>query len=305
MLFTAHFKRYLQIFVGCLLGGIAMNIFLIPAQLLSGGLSGIAMMLYYLFKLPIGVQLIVYNIPIVYIAYKVFGKLYAVDTIIGMVLFSVCVDATRFLGSYNLVDDRMLCSIFGGVLGGIGYGLIFRAVSNTGGLDVIGAVIKKYYSFDVGTAIFFLNLVVVLIGVCIFDFKTGLFTLIAMYVSGEITNKVVAGFNRKKSITIMSPQVERMAPLIMQYLNRGVTFFHGEGAFTRQPKKVMFVVVSLTQVGKIKSIVYALDPSAFMIISDTSDVAGRGFTMKNVLPQELIDDLAIDPEDEIIEDDEQ
>ncbi|WP_196594925.1 YitT family protein [Pectinatus sottacetonis] len=304
MLFATHFKRYLQIFIGCLLSGIAMNIFLIPAHLLSGGLSGIAIILYYLFKLPIGIQLIIYNLPIIYLAYKVFGKLYAVDTIIGMTLFSVCIDATRFLGNYNLVDDRMLCAIFGGVLSGIGYGLIFRAVSNTGGLDVIGAVIKKYYSFDVGTAIFALNFIVILIGVFIFDFKTGLFTLICMYASAEITNKVVAGFNRKKSITIMSPKVEQMAPLIMQYLNRGVTFFRGEGAFTRQPKNIMFVVVSLTQVGKIKSIVYALDPSAFMIISDTSEVAGRGFTMKNVLPHEIIDNLNIDIDDDDNDDDE-
>ncbi|MDQ0204899.1 YitT family protein [Pectinatus haikarae] len=288
-MFTLHFKRYLQIFIGCLLSGAAVNIFLIPSQLLSSGISGIAIILYYMFSLPIGVQLIIYNLPIVYLAYRVFGRLYAIDTIIGMTLFSFSIDATSFLGSYNFIDNRMLGSIFGGVLSGIGFGIIFRADSNTGGLDVVGAVIKKFYSFDVGTAIFTLNLVVIFIGMVMFDINTGLFTLICTYVSAEMTNKVVAGFNRKKSIMIISPRAEQIAPLIMQYLNRGVTFFRGEGAFTRQPKNIMFVVVSLTQVGKIKSIVHALDPVAFMIVSDASEVAGRGFTLKNIIPQEIID----------------
>lgn len=296
-MFALHFRRYAQIFIGCLVSGIAMNIFLIPSQLLSGGISGIAIILYYLFGLPIGVQLIIYNLPVVYLSYKVFGKLYAVDTIIGMTLFSFCIDATSFLGAYTVIDNRMLGSIFGGVLSGIGFGIIFRADSNTGGLDVIGAVIKKFYSFDVGTAVFALNLVVVLIGIFIFDMNTGLYTLICMYVSAEITNKVVAGFNRKKSIMIISPNAEQIAPLIMQYLHRGVTFFHGEGAFTRQEKNIMFVVVRLTQVGKIKSIVHSLDPAAFMIISDASEVAGRGFTIKNSIPQEIINAQNDDDED--------
>lgn len=282
-------RRYLQIFIGCLLSGAAVNIFLIPAQLLSSGMSGIAIIIYYLFALPIGIQLIIYNLPIVYLAYRVFGKLYAIDTIIGMALFSVCIDATGFLGTYTLTDNRMLGSIFGGVVSGIGFGMIFRAGSNTGGFDVVGAIIKKFYSFDVGTAIFALNLIVIFIGMIMFNVNTGLLTLICTYVSAEITNKVVAGFNRKKSIMIISPRAEQIAPLIMQYLKRGVTFFRGEGAFTRQPKNVMFVVVSLTQVGKIKSIVHALDPTAFMIIADASEVAGRGFTMKNVIPQEIIE----------------
>ncbi|WP_196607291.1 YitT family protein [Pectinatus frisingensis] len=286
-MFAFHLRRYTQIFIGCLISGAAMNIFLVPAQLLSGGISGIAIILYYLFNLPIGIQLIIYNLPIVYLSYRVFGKLYAVDTIIGMTLFSVCIDTTSFLASYNTIDNRMLNSIFGGVLSGIGFGIIFRADSNTGGLDVVGAVIKKFYSFDVGTAIFVLNLVIIVIGIFIFNVNTGLYTLIGMYISAEMTNKVVAGFNRKKSIMIVSPKAEQIAPLIMQYLNRGVTFFHGEGAFTRQQKNIMLVVASLTQISKIKSIVYALDPTAFMIISDASEVAGRGFTIKNINPAEL------------------
>ena len=179
--------------------------FIIPAKLLASGLSGIAVIVYYMIDLPIGLQLIVYNIPIVYLAYRVFGKLYAIDTIIGTVMLSVAIDATSFIGNYHLVEDPILNSVFGGVLVGIGCGIVFRANSNGGGFDVLGAVIKKYYSLDLGTVVFGFNLIIILVGIVLFNVSIGLYTLINMYIVGEITNKVVAGFNRKKLVIIISP----------------------------------------------------------------------------------------------------
>ncbi len=287
-MFTHHLRRYIQILAGCLLCGIGINTFIIPAKLLSGGLSGLAIIFYYIFKWPVGTQLIFYNIPIVYLAYRVFGKLYAVDTIIGTILFSLCIDFTSFLSAHYFVHDLMLNSIYGGLICGIGYGLIFRASANTGGLDVVGAVIKKFFSYDVGTAIFGLNFIIILVGIFMFNANIGLFTLISMYATAEMTNKVVAGFNRRKSIIIMSPEVERIAPVIMRYLHRGVTFLHGEGGFSHQEKNIMFVVVTLSQVEKIRTIVRSFDKTAFIIIVDTAEVSGRGFTVRNNIPEKLI-----------------
>ena len=124
----SHFGRYLKIFIGSLIAGLGYSTFIIPAKLLASGLSGIAVIVYYLLDLPIGLQLIIYNIPIVYIAYKVFGKLYAIDTIIGTVMLSVAIDATSFIGSYNLVEDPILNSVFGGVLVGIGCGIVLELI---------------------------------------------------------------------------------------------------------------------------------------------------------------------------------
>ena len=282
---NTHIWRYFKILIGSLIAGLGYSTFIIPAKLLASGLSGIAVIVYYMIDLPIGLQLIVYNIPIVYLAYRVFGKLYAIDTIIGTVMLSVAIDATSFIGNYHLVEDPILNSVFGGVLVGIGCGIVFRANSNGGGFDVLGAVIKKYYSLDLGTVVFGFNLIIILIGIVLFNVSIGLYTLINMYIVGEITNKVVAGFNRKKLIIIVSPFAELMAGSIMQYLGRGVTFMHGEGAYSRKDRKVIFVVVSLTQVSKIKLIASAIDPTAFMIITDTSEVTGHGFTIKN--PKEI------------------
>lgn len=140
---NTHIWRYFKILIGSLIAGLGYSTFIIPAKLLASGLSGIAVIVYYMIDLPIGLQLIVYNIPIVYLAYRVFGKLYAIDTIIGTVMLSVAIDATSFIGNYHLVEDPILNSVFGGVLVGIGCGIVFRANSNGGGFDVLGAVIKN------------------------------------------------------------------------------------------------------------------------------------------------------------------
>ncbi len=284
--FKAHLLRYLTIFIGSLIEGLGYSALIIPSNLLASGLSGIAVIVYYLTSLPIGLQLIIYNLPIIYIAYRVFGRLYAVDTIIGTVMLSLCIDITaKLLEGAQLIKDPLLGAIFGGVLVGIGCGIVFRANSNGGGFDVIGAVVKKYYSIDLGTVVFAFNLLIILVGIGLFNVAIGLYTLISMYIVGEVTNKVVAGFNRKKLIIIVSPFAELMAGSIMQYLGRGVTFMHGEGAYSHKGLKVIFVVVSLTQVSKVKLIVNAIDPTSFMIVTDTSEVTGHGFTLKN--PKEI------------------
>lgn len=281
-LLNTHIWRYFNIFVGSLIAGLGYSVFIIPSKLLASGLSGIAVIVYYMTDLPIGVQLIIYNIPIIYIAYRVFGKLYAVDTIIGTVLLSVCIDATSFLSQHIIIEDTFLGAVFGGVLVGIGCGIVFRANSNGGGFDVLGAVIKKYYSLDLGTVIFGFNLIIIIIGIVMFNISIGLYTLMSMYIVGELTNKVVAGFDRKKMVIIVSPFADLIASTIMTEVGRGVTFLHGEGAYTHAQMKVIFAVVGITQVSRTKLIASAIDPSAFMIVTDTAEVAGHGFTLNPI-----------------------
>ena len=152
-----HLLRYIQIAVGCLIVCLGFNLFIIPAHLLTGGISGIALIIYYLTGLPVGAQNFVYNLPIIYLAYRVFGKLYVWDTIVGTVVLSFFLDMTHFLVNWHITQDAMLSAVFGGVMAGVGFGTVFRANANTGGLDVVGAVAKKFYSIDMGTVVFILN----------------------------------------------------------------------------------------------------------------------------------------------------
>lgn len=271
-------RRYLIIFVGCIITAVGIDFFLLPAHVLSGGLSGIAIIFYYLFGLPVGAQIFVMNLPLLFASYKLLGKSYTLDVVLGTFLVSLCLDALSFISAYNTLDDQMLSSIFGGIVSGIGYGMIFRAGGNTGGPDVIAVIAKKYYGMNVGMAVFGINFLITLIGMVLFGLKAALFTLVGIYLAGEMTDKVIAGFNRRKKVIIVSERSRLIADEIMNNIVRGITFMKGEGAFTGTPKEVIFTVVTLTQVGKIKKAVHRIDPAAFMIISDANEVHGRGFT---------------------------
>ena len=270
--------RYLGIILGCLIASCSINLFIVPSHLLTGGATGISIIVYYLTSFPIGVQTFLYNIPLLFASYKLLGRKYTIDIIIGTFIFATCVDLMSFLNAYAPVDDIMLASIFGGVFNGIGYGIVFRMNGSTGGFDILGAIIKKYYSMDMGAAIFGFNCIVVAIAGFMFGIEPAMFTLICMYVNSQVTDKVSAGFNRKKAILIVSDKSREIANEIINIVGRGVTFLHGQGAFTGREKNVILVVVSLTQIAKIKIITHSVDEHAFLLIMSASEVMGRGFT---------------------------
>ena len=271
--------RYLGIVTGCLIAASSINLFVVPSHLLTGGVTGIAMIVYYLADLPIGVQTFIYNLPLLIASYKLLGKEYTFDVIIGTVIFSICLDATRFLNVYAPVNDLMLASIYGGVFNGVGYGIVFRMNGSTGGFDILGAIVKKFYSMNMGSTIFAFNCGIVGISGILFGIQPALFTLICMYVNSHVTDKVIAGLNRKKAVLIISENSADIAEAIMYEIKRGVTFLHGQGAFSGNERNVIMVVVSLTEIAKLKMIVNVLDKNAFLIMMSASEIMGRGFTM--------------------------
>ena len=269
--------RYSMVAAGSLISGIAINTFLIPHHLFSGGVSGVAMILYFLFDWPIGVQIIVLNIPIFYAAYRLLDRDYVICGIFGMLIFSVATDATRFLSTINLVDDTLLAAIYGGVITGIGSGMIFRVSGSAGGTDTIATIIKKYYSLNVGLVGFSINVFLMLVAAVLFGVKPAMYTLLSFFVGSRVTDTVIEGINRKKTILIISEMNIEIAEAILEEVGRGATFLEGTGAYTGQDKKVLFVVVTLTQIAKIKFIVEKVDPHAFMIVQDAAEVLGHGF----------------------------
>jgi len=272
-------QQYLQVALGCLLCSIAVNLFLVPHHLMSGGATGLAIITNFLFGFPIGIVLFLLNIPLLYAAYRYLGKAYTINTIFGTVFFSFTVDATKFLVAFSPLDDPILACLTGGLISGLGSGLIFRVNGSAGGTDIIAAIMKKYYSLNVGLVGLAVNMVIVLLATTLFGLELAVLTLISMYVGAKITDNVVEGFIRRKSITIISDNGDKIAAAIIKEVGRGVTILHGEGAFTRHNKQIVFVVVNLTQIAKIKFVVEEQDPCAFMIVQDAAEVMGRGFTL--------------------------
>lgn len=270
--------RYVGMLIGCLIASCSINLFVVPSHLLTGGVAGISLIVYYLAGLPIGIQTFIYNIPLLIASYKLLGKNYTIDVIIGTFIFSFCLDATKFLNEYAPLDDVMLAAIYGGVFNGIGYGIVFRMNGSTGGFDIVGAIVKKFYSMNMGSAIFAFNCIIVTAAGILFGIEPALFTLICMYVNSHVTDKVIAGLNRSKAVMIISDKSKEIAEEIIGELGRGVTFLHGEGGFSEEEKEVIIVVVSLKQLAKLKILVHSNDRNAFMIIMSASEVMGRGFS---------------------------
>ncbi|MBU2702118.1 uncharacterized membrane-anchored protein YitT (DUF2179 family) [Sporomusaceae bacterium BoRhaA] len=270
--------QYLWVAIGSMISGVSINIFFVPHHLLSGGVSGVAMIIFFLFHYPLGLLTTLLNIPIFYLAYKMLNKEYVFGAFYGMIIFSASLDATRFLADINFIDDILLASIYGGILTGIGSGIIFRVNGSSGGTDIIGAIMKKYYGYSMGSMGFAINCVVMIFAGVFFGPKSAMYTLFAMYAGAVLTDKIVEGFNRKKSIMIISDKHEEISVAILNELGRGITILKGEGAFTHQEKKVLYIVVTFTQIAKIKIMVEDIDTSAFLIIQDAAEVSGKGFT---------------------------
>ncbi|MBE8952970.1 MAG: YitT family protein [Quinella sp. 1Q7] len=288
--------KYLGILAGCLVAAASINIFVVPSSLLTGGVTGIAIIFYFLSGLPIGVQTLLYNVPLLIASYKLLGKKYTVDVVIGTLMFSFALDATKFLAAYTPTEDLMLAAIYGGIFNGVGYGIVFRMNGSTGGFDILGAIFKKYYSMEIGSVIFGFNCVIVAIAGGLFSVSSAMFTLICMYITSQMTNKVIDGLNQRKAVLIVSDKAKDIADGIITDIGRGVTFLQGEGAYTGAPKKIVMVVVSMTQIAKLKIVVSTVDRNAFMLILAASEVMGRGFTRPNRQNVKFRTDMKINPE---------
>ena len=279
--------QYFMVTLACVIMGVALNVFYMPNKMLSGGIGGVAVLAYYIGNLPMGATSLICNVPLFFLAYKYMDRQYTIGALYGIVVFSISLDAFHFLSSYQVVHDKLLACIAGGVLYGIGAACMYRVGGSSGGTDIIGAIIQKHYSISISTTGFIFNLGLLFVSVFFFGIEPVLYTLLTFFVMTKTCNTFTIGFDYKKNIIIISNKHHEIAEGIIKVVGRGVTYLHGEGAFTHQEREVLFVVAKLTQLAKIRSICKEIDPDAFMIIHDVNDVFGRGFTLKASGPAAL------------------
>ena len=266
--------RYLTITFGICISSVALNAFFLPHHLLSGGITGLSMILFYLFGWQVSFTNIIFNIPLFFLAYKLMSRNYFISGIYGTLVLSFFLQLFAPLQQMAQIHDPMLSCIFGGDIIGD------NTAGSTGGSDIIGAIVQKFYSISIGTTGFLINIVLLTAGAFFFGLEPSLYTLTAYFIVFKVSNAFTDGFDFKKSIIIISDRNEEIAETIIKIVGRGVTYIEGEGAYTHQHRKLLFCVVKLTQVAKIKQLVKNLDPFAFMIVQDASDVFGRGFTQR-------------------------
>ncbi len=264
--------------VGCFIYALGINLFYVPHQFIAGGFAGIAMIVYYLTGFPIGLLNALLNIPILFLAWRYLGKFYAFITMVGTLVISVAIDLTSFVSAWEVVSDPLTSAISGGVLIGTGAGILYRYNSNSGGLDVIGAIVKKYYNLEIGYVVFALNCLIVSVSACFFSLEIAIMTLVGMYINANISSRIVIGFAQRKAAFIVSEKPYEIADALLRNIGHGATLLYGQGAYTGGNKKIIFAIIDLTQIAKLKWIIRRVDPQAFVFIMNTTDVIGRGFT---------------------------
>jgi len=258
---------------------VAINELLIPHRLLSGGVSGISLIIQYVSGIPAGAMILIINVPIFIIGIREMDRDFILHSLIGTISLSlllIIIKEMAFL-RFLRVDDIMLSSIFGGVISGLGGGIVFKNRASTGGADIVAVIVKKHRSINIGSFILMINIVIITLSSLLYGIKPAMYTLVSMYISSTLIDKVQEGFDRKKSVIIVSEKEEEVAKAIMDTLNRGVTLLYGEGAYTKNSRRIIYCIITTKQLAKIKHIVETIDPKAFLAVSDTAEVLGKGF----------------------------
>ena len=278
--FKANILDTLLIFLGCMISSLGVNIFLSHAKLLSGGATGIGLLLQYTMGIPVGIVVLLLNIPLLIISYRKFDKSFSIYTTIGMLSLSLSLIITKPLANLVALNnlDLLLYCIYGGVLCGIGYGLVFLRNGSTGGTDIITMLIRKKYSnFNIGGLVFSLNLIIIIIGAFTSGITSALYTLISLFIQSIVLDKMLKGFSSKKLLLILTVKEEEIINYVIKDLNRGITSLFAEGEYTHARKKMLYCIVTSRQMIELKTAIHNIDPSAFITIVDASEVRGKGF----------------------------
>lgn len=271
-------KNIVFIILGTLISSIGINMFIVHAKLLSGGVSGISLIIQYISGFPAGYTVLLLNIPLLILSYKKVNMRFTLFTIIGTVSLSLFLILTHSIKNILHINDSLLLCIYGGILNGAGMGIVFSNHGSTGGLDIISVILKKKYdNFEIGKISFIVNFIIVSIGMIFFGLSSALYTLVSMYITSYVVDKTIKGFNRQKMILIVTNKEDEVSEAIIKVLKRGVTSLYGEGAFTKKEKRVLYCIVSLSQLPQLKLIVQNIDENSFISILDVAEVQGKGF----------------------------
>lgn len=247
----------------------------------EGGFSGITLILYFVLNWDPALMNLLLNIPLFLIGYKILGQRAFIYTVIGTVAVSIFIKLFQhYEVQLNLQDDMLLVGLFAGVFVGIGLGIVFRFGGTTGGVDILARLAQKYFGWSMGKTMFAFDFVIILISWATFlDARSMMYTLVAVYVGGRVIDLVQDGAYAAKGALIISPQADEIAALITSKMERGVTVMSGHGYYSKEQKDVLYCVVGRREVVRLKSIIHAIDPHAFVSILDVRDVAGEGFTL--------------------------
>ena len=268
--------------LGCAIAALAVDVFMVPQGLAAGGLTGLATIVAELgrragLNLPVGTQTIVMNAVLLLFVLRTGGARYAVQTITGFVLFGFFTDLFAPFVAPLGERDLMLCALWGGIISGLGYGLVFRCGVNTGGSDTIAQIISRKTSLPVGSTVMAIDVAVCTASAPVFSLENALYAAIAMVLMGMVVDRVVDGADRRRMAFVISEQHERIADDVMYEMGRGVTEVQARGVWSGKDRPMLLIILDRRELSILKTVVAEDDPEAIVFIADVSEAIGEGF----------------------------
>ncbi len=270
---------YIKIVVGSALYALGFSFFLYPNDVVASGVVGIATIINNLTGFPVGVITILINVPLFAVSWRQFGLRFIIASGTTMLVSSLLMDA---LAVFNFVatNDPLLAAVYGGVVRGLGLGIIYTTTATAGGTDIIAKFLRRKYQYiNFSTFLLAMDVAIFLAFAIIFgQLDSAMYSAICMFIASKVVDLVLYGAVNSKVCYIITDESARIKDAIGEVLHRGVTYIHGEGAWSGQEKNIILCVIKRSQIVELKKLVKSIDEGAFMIVSDSREVFGKGFT---------------------------
>ena len=268
-----YIKKIIFWLIGAFIVSVALELFLLPNKIIDGGVIGISMMVSYITKHNLGLLIFCINIPFLLLAYKALGRKFVINTFIATAILSVTTNITATL--HPATNDLLLATVFGGILLGLGVGLILRNNASLDGTEMLSIVLSKNLKIvSVGELLMGMNLFVYTAAGLLFGWDRALYSILTYYVASKVIDTVLEGLDKAKSVRIVSDYWEEIGNSIMKELDISVTYMKAKGGYSKQEKILTYCVVNKLDMPKLKEVVHAVDPRAFIVTEDVHEVEG-------------------------------
>ncbi|MET3576078.1 YitT family protein [Bhargavaea ullalensis] len=268
--------QFIMITIGAVIAAIGLQLFLVPNEILDGGVIGLSIIFSEMTPLSLSVFIVLLNIPFLFLGYKRLGLKFTVEALYGILVLSV---ATKFFERFDVVThDLFLATIIGAVVLGVGVGLVIRTGGALDGTEILAILISKRRPISVGQIVMIMNVFIfTLAGLLVFTWETTFYSMITYFIASKVIDMVVEGLDESLSVMIISDRADELARGFIDEIGRGVTFLRGEGAFTTDTKKVIYTVVDRLEMARIRTIIRNVDPDAFVVVQRVNEISGSNF----------------------------
>lgn len=272
--------KFIFITTGAVMMAVALEIFLIPNSVIDGGITGISIILSEVTPVALGLFIFIINVPFLIIGYKQIGKTFAFSTLYGITVMSLMTAYLHHVPA--LTDDKILASMFGGVILGFGIGLVIRFGGSLDGTEIVAILLSKRFHMPVGQIVMIINVFIFAVAGFVFGWDSAMFSIFTYYIAAKVMDIVVEGLEESKSVTIISSEYEEISQAIVDRLGRSTTFMYAKGGYSKEDTQMIYCVVTRLELAKLRTIVQDIDPSAFLAIEHVSEVIGGNFEKKNI-----------------------